>query len=248
MTCEAVGPALEPNPVSPGKGCPGGWARLGGACALKWACACGVGRAAACRVNVVLPQCLGDIPGGQDHPSRGAEESSGACPLACPSLWLAQPARPRPSLCPACRAGRRPAGPCPPPWTGTHSPVFSEDDSSETHRGGSWAVYHRPALATGYSGSWGWGQLAWWERWPLGGGRGPGLHRASVCACPGVPDFGALTLVWGTKEHGETPALPACLDLGLVGVMGIRRGFTLTTSRRGTRRPEPSGSGEASCG
>lgn len=230
------------------KGCPGGWARLGGALCPDVGVECRVGRTAGCGVNVVLPQCPGDIPGGQDHPSRGTEESSVACPLACPSLWLAQPARPRPSLCPACRAGRRPAGPCPPPWAGTHSPVFSEDDSSETHRGGSWAVYHRPALATGYSGSWGWGQLAWWECWPPGGGRGPGLHRVSVCACPGVPGFGALTLVWGTKEHGETPALPACLDLGLVGVMGLRRGFTLTTSRRGTRRPEPSGLGEESCG
>lgn len=161
VSCEAVGPALEPNPVSPGKGCPAagpGWEEP---CALKWACARRVGRAAGRRVTAVLPQCLGDVPGGQDPPSRGRKESSVACPLACPSLWVAQPAHPRPNLCPACRAGRRPAGPCPPPWAGTHSPVFSEDDSSETHWGGSWAVYHRPALATGYSGSWGRGQLAW---------------------------------------------------------------------------------------
>lgn len=90
----------------PEKGCPGDWARLGGAlCPEVGVCVqSGWGRPA--QGDGVLPQCLGNIPGGQDPPSRGTKESSAACPLAHPFLWVTRPTphspRPPPSLCLAC--------------------------------------------------------------------------------------------------------------------------------------------------
>ena len=87
-----------------------------------WACACSVGGATPRRVTRVLPQCLGDIPGGQDPPSRGTEESIAACPLAHPSLWVTRPAltAPTPAQPVSSLLSRKEARRGPPATSGRH--------------------------------------------------------------------------------------------------------------------------------
>lgn len=147
---------LEPNPVFAWEGC--SW--LGQAGRLqpwKWACAGGQGQAGRSGVTAVLPQCLGDVPGARTLLPEA--ERSSSLPAGLPLPVGRSAAHPRPNLRPACRAGRRPRWPCL-PWAGTHSPVFSEDDSSETHWGGSWLFTTGLPWPQAIPGSWGRGQLA----------------------------------------------------------------------------------------
>lgn len=119
-----------------------------------------------CRVTVVLQgwATFQEGPGPSFLSWGGRKGSSIACKLpylllghqAClPHCSPSVPGRPGP--CPAWSGGRRPGGTRPPAQVPVPPLCFPKDDSSQTHQGGFWAVYHRPALAAGYSGSWGLG-------------------------------------------------------------------------------------------